>query len=271
MAMLSDTSPEAQKVLIECYRRMPITRKGQNLAEDFAFARMLHAAGLRGRQPGVTLAEIQADWIQSTLGYPCPFPLREPDMEPHQQLIQKPLREVIAVLDRMQILYAIGGAVASSLYGIGRFTRDIDLTVEQFVDREQEFVQQLPPDDYFVNPDAVTSANCERSSCNIIHFQSGFKFDIFIRKDLPFEIEAFGRRMSEILPDNPEQPLAVHSPEDVILFNLPSCRTRMWEQPFRDILGIMQTRSGQLDNSYLDHWAAELKVADLLVRARQEV
>ena len=42
------------------------------------------------------------------------------------------------------------------------------------------------------------------------------------------------------------------------------------EQQFKDVLGVLQVQAGRLDDAYLDHWAADLGVADLLHKARQE-
>ena len=41
------------------------------------------------------------------------------------------------------------------------------------------------------------------------------------------------------------------------------------ERQWRDILGVLKTRAGELDLGYLQKWAADLKVADLLERALQ--
>jgi hypothetical protein len=60
--------------------------------------------------------------------------------------------------------------------------------------------------------------------------------------------------------------------EDVILFKLRWYRMggEVSDQQWRDIRNVLRIQEGRLDNTYLDHWAAELAVADLLGRARQE-
>ena len=40
------------------------------------------------------------------------------------------------------------------------------------------------------------------------------------------------------------------------------------EQQFKDILGVLQVQAGKLDDAYLDRWAADLGVTDLLLHAR---
>ena len=268
----TDTSPDVERRLIEAYRRMPVARKWQNLVQDYALARMLHAAGMRQRRPGVTNAEIQADWIAATLGFPPPFPVREPAMEFHFQSFQSSLREVIRVLDRMGIAYAIGGSIACSFHGIGRMTRDADLTAEPFPGREAEFVRHFDPVAYYLPVEAVQDAIRGHSSFNVLHLDSGFKIDLFIRKDEPFEQSAFARRLPMTLPDVPEEPVLFYTAEDTVLFKLRWYRlgNEISDRQWNDVLGVLRAQAGRLDDAYLDRWAAEIGVGDLLARARQE-
>jgi hypothetical protein len=39
------------------------------------------------------------------------------------------------------------------------------------------------------------------------------------------------------------------------------------DRQWRDILGVLKTKAGELDLEYLHQWARELKVSDLLERA----
>jgi hypothetical protein len=63
-----DTSPEAERVLIEVYRRMTPGEKWLLLGQMYADARALHAAGVRHRCPGATPDDILADWLRTQLG-----------------------------------------------------------------------------------------------------------------------------------------------------------------------------------------------------------
>ena len=83
--MLSDTAPDIQARMYEAYRRMSPSRKWKNLCQDYRMARALHAVGLRRRKPGIGLVAIQADWIESVWGSPCPVPIPEALMEPVEQ------------------------------------------------------------------------------------------------------------------------------------------------------------------------------------------
>ena len=77
------------------------------------------------------------------------------------------------------------------------------------------------------------------------------------------------RRTAVAITADPERSLYVNSPEDVVLSKLEWYHLggEMSDCQWRDILGVMKTRAGNLDLVYLRHWAGELKVADLLERA----
>src|SRR5260370_957680 len=78
-----------------------------------------------------------------------------------------------------------------------------------------------------------------RSSFNIINTAAGFKVDLFVRKDRPFEQSAMSRRVAVDLPDAPGQPIVLHTAEDVILFKLAWYRlgNHASEQQLKDVLG----------------------------------
>ncbi len=63
------------------------------------------------------------------------------------------------------------------------------------------------------------------------------------------------------------------SPEDIILAKLEWYRLggEASERQWRDILGVLKTRAGELDLGYLRKWANELKVNDLMERALKEM
>ncbi len=65
---MNDTSPEAERVLIEALRRMPFERKLRQIGELWDTAKMLHAMGFRERNPGATEEQIREAWVAQTLG-----------------------------------------------------------------------------------------------------------------------------------------------------------------------------------------------------------
>ena len=183
----------------------------------------------------------------------------------------KELRRVTGILVSLQIDYALGGSMASSLLGVPRFTQDADLMVEPFGGRESLLARSFGPD-YYLSEAAIVEANHRRRSFNVISFTTGFKADLFVRKDRPFEITAMRRRLAIEIPDAPGETIFVLSPEDIILFKLEWYRLRgeVSDRQWTDVLGLLKIQSERLERSYLRHWASELHVGDLLLRAESE-
>jgi hypothetical protein len=270
MVQPNDTTPEARRVQVEVFRGMPVGRKWTLLGYHYLNARFWHAAGVRMRHPGITPEKVQEDWLRTQLRRPelaCRSNPRE--LSPTQNL--EDIREVARILTRMNCPWAIGGSVASSLHGISRHTLGANIPAEPFVGREAEFVSAIG-EEWYVSGPAVQEANRNRSSFNLINTSTGFKIDVFIRKDDPFEQEALSRRVALHLPDRPDEPLYVMTPEDVVLFKLIWFRMgeggsdRQWQ----DVVGVLQVQEGRLDEQYLDHWAHRLGLVELLQKAKQE-
>jgi hypothetical protein len=68
MAGLNDTHPEAEQVLREAYRKMSFDAKLQQMGALYHTARLLHAAGVRYRNPKATEEMIQEEWRIICLG-----------------------------------------------------------------------------------------------------------------------------------------------------------------------------------------------------------
>ena len=182
------------------------------------------------------------------------------------------LRAVSAILDDLEIVHAVGGSWASGLYGEPRFTRDADISVEPFPGKETLLVRRFEPPDYYVNLDAVRQAVRERSTFNIIHVTSGFKVDLFVRKERAFERSVLERRSRSCLPDGTETPFPLVSPEDIILLKLEWYRLggEISDRQWSDVLGVLRVQAPDLDRAYLTQWAEALGVRDLLDRAVSE-
>lgn len=268
---LTDTSPEAEQVLREVHRRMPFERRWRRMGELYRTARLLHAAGERARHPAATRAQVHEAWLRMALGQELAMKIRERPMIPNDENLSV-LQEVIGALSRLGIPYALGGSWASSLFGEPRLTYDADLAVEPFPGNEEAFCASFGPD-YYVSLTAVRQAVGQRASFNVIYAPSGFKVDIFVRKDRPFDLSFMQRRRPHQLGDPPAaQVVELVSAEDVVLLKLEWYRigNDSSEQQWKDILGVLKRQGEGLEQTYLDHWANELGVTDLLARARQE-
>ena len=73
---------------------------------------------------------------------------------PHELTV---LEDFTNILDRLRIPYAIGGSMASSIYGKVRFTQDADITVEPFDNQAEQLSELLKPE-YYVSDEAMYQA-----------------------------------------------------------------------------------------------------------------
>ncbi len=180
-------------------------------------------------------------------------------------------RDVIRILQRLSIPYALGGSMASSIHGTPRATQDSDLSVAPFRDRIATFLASFN-EDFYLSAAAIEDAHRNHSSFNIINTLTGFKTDLFVVASGSFAEMALSRRQPVSLPDAPQEPIDLVTPEDIILLKLRWYRigNEAMDRQWTDVLGVMQAQRGRLDLAYLDHWAQQLGVADLLARSRED-
>jgi hypothetical protein len=268
MPRLTDTTPEAEVVLREAYRRMSLTRRWREMGAILRTARRLHAAGVRDRVPGATLEDIERAWRETVLDADLLRLLGGPTVASNEEHLGA-LQKVIEVLDRLQIPYALGGSWASSLQGKMRYTHDADLNVEPFPGKETDLVAAFN-EDWYVSLPAVEEAVARRTSFNVIYLPASFKVDLFVRKDTAFHASVMARRRPHTI-EGTGPTVNLVSPEDIILLKLDWYRLSGGsERQWNDVLGVIEVQGEQLDSAYLERWAADLGLADLLARARQE-
>jgi len=144
-------------------------------------------------------------------------------------------------LERAGIPYMVTGSLASSFHGEPRTTRDVDLVIDPTPQALTAFVGRLPASEFSVDADAARVALQERSQFNIVEVETGWKVDFLVRKDRPFSVEEFERRMpAELLGHR----AFIATAEDTIMRNSNgpwlagrsgSCATRLpsWPSPAR--------------------------------------
>ena len=179
--------------------------------------------------------------------------------------------KVTEVLEALSVPYLIGGSLASTLYGMVRTTQDSDIVAEMRLEHLQPFVMALQ-DEFYVDDEMIAEALQRHSSFNIIHRETMFKVDVFVPWPRPFLQSQLARAQKQTFVFETEISAKFASPEDTILAKLEWYRIggEVSERQWRDILGVLKTRSGGLDLDYLQEWAMELKVSDLLERVLKE-
>jgi len=175
---------------------------------------------------------------------------------------------VTGVFERLGVPYLIGGSLASTLYGMVRTTQDSDIIAEMQLEHIQPFVSVLEAV-FYVDQEMIAESIQRNSSFNIIHRDTMFKVDVFIPRPRPFLKSQLARARRQTFSLGKEVSAMFASPEDTILSKLEWHRMggEASDRQWRDILGVLKTKAGDIDLEYLHHWARELKVGDLLERA----
>lgn len=173
------------------------------------------------------------------------------------------MASVIAELDRAGIPHMVSGSVASAHHGESRATQDIDVVIDPTASQLHELVEALRARGLYV--DDAAAAMAHRSQFNAIDTTTGWKVDLIIKKDRAYSREEFARRRPAELGG---LDVYVTSPEDSILSKLEWGAASGSERQVRDVQSIIRAQLDRLDWSYLEHWAGELHISELLEQAR---
>jgi hypothetical protein len=272
--LAADTTPEAERVLIELLRAASPEKKIRMMLDANRTARTLAIAGLKERHPGESAVQLRrrlADlWLGPELALKAYGPM--PTMDEGTTELLAAVVRVAKAFEALGVDYLIGGSIASTLFGEPRQTVDADLIARLIGRQAEPFVKMLTPEFYTDLP-SINSAILNQGSFNLIHLNSMAKVDVFVRWRSPFAQSQFARRQKKAIGESNPVELFFASPEDTVLAKLEWYRDggSVSDRQWRDILGVLKVQSNALDAEYLKHWARELGVAELLSRAVEEV
>jgi hypothetical protein len=267
-----DTSPEAERVLISLIRKAPISKR-------FGFVRSWTKTAVQSNQrniqelhPEANQEEIAhiyvADHYGRTLADGLRTALQKKEIKISETAdllaLMMPLAEAF---ERLTISYYIRGAVAISIYGMQRATTDVEIDADIRLKHLHPLLQLLASE-YYIDEKAARDAIQHNTSFSGIHIGSLLKFDAFLSENSEFEQEVYRRVRRYALVEN-AYPFCLASPEDVVLMQLERYRAggQRADDQWNDILGVLKVQGTELDFTYLQRWAAMLKVDDLLESA----
>ena len=158
------------------------------------------------------------------------------------------------LLEKMGIIYAVGGSLASSVHGVMRSTLDVDIIADLRYEHIQPFVAALESD-FYTDDEMIRSAIENDSSFNLIHYETAFKVDIFIPKNRAFDKSQLERRAAKAITADSTYNIYVTSAEDILLLKLERFRLggEVSDRQWQDCLGVAKMQTSQLDLEYLTY------------------
>jgi hypothetical protein len=170
------------------------------------------------------------------------------------------LRTVVARLEGAAIEYMLTGSVAMAWYAQPRQTRDIDVVVD-LTESKVDLIVKAFSADFYLDPETVRQEVRRRGMFNMIQEAMVMKVDMILRKPDAYGAAAFQRRRHIELVTGLS--LTIISPEDLILAKLRWAAEGESDLQLRDVRNLMGTVEN-LDRGYLEEWASQLGVENLL-------
>lgn len=170
------------------------------------------------------------------------------------------------------IPYMATGSVACTIYGIPRFTHDLDLVIELNTDLIATLVSLFPADEFYCPPTEVIRMEVHRTTrghFNLIHHDSGFKADLYLHNGDP--LQAWGLEERRLITFDDGDAFWTAPPEYVILRKLEFFREGQSEKHILDIRGIQEVSGDLLRASVLKDWAEKRGLVSELKFALPEV
>lgn len=159
--------------------------------------------------------------------------------------------------DRLHLRFALGGALATSYWGIVRTTQDVDCLVAVPAVEFQRLADELHSigcqqrDDAGILTDVTVGRMREQvDQWKLVEcFRNSVQIELFAPV-VPLQEEMLRRA---VLKPWGEREVPITTAEDLILIKLSFHRSK----DFQDIRGILWVQQGQLDLDYLRHWSAK--------------
>jgi hypothetical protein len=147
----------------------------------------------------------------------------------------------------------------------------VDIIAEIKPEQASDISENLR-EEFYVDSETILNAIQKQSSFNLIHLETLFKVDIFPLKNYPFDQQAFSRRLRKAISEDTSQQLFFATPEDIVLHKLSWYKVgaEVSDRQWNDVQGVLKVQGDQLDMAYLNHWAKELSVSELLEKAIDE-
>jgi hypothetical protein len=108
-----------------------------------------------------------------------------------------PVQIFVERLNASGVRYMITGSVATITYGEVRHTNDVDIVLALAPGNVKKLVAKFPIEEFYCPPLEVLieeASRAERGHFNLLHHETGFRADCYIRSRDPLELWGFANR-----------------------------------------------------------------------------
>lgn len=165
------------------------------------------------------------------------------------------LDEMVVALTRAGILFMLTGSFAAAVHGAGRSTLDIDFVIDPTPASLVQFVKSMQSTGRYVSMDAAEEAMATRSMFNVVDVESGWKIDLIVRKNRPFSIEEFSRRVDLALGN---VTLPVATVEDLVIAKLERAQLGGSARQLEDVRALVSLAGPVFGRAYVERWVSAL-------------
>lgn len=145
------------------------------------------------------------------------------------------------------VSYMVTGAVASLIYGEPRLTHDIDIVLDIRESEVDKVLSAFPEDEFYRPPGSVVLVEAKRPSrghFNLIHHDTGFKADIYLKGMDKLHEWALSNRNKVKMG---EDIVWLAPPEYVIVRKLQYYREGGSDKHIKDIVGMLEVAEETID------------------------
>jgi hypothetical protein len=165
------------------------------------------------------------------------------------------LDDMVVALTTAGIPFMLTGSFAAAVHGAGRATMDIDLVIDPTSASLAQFVSAMLTSGRYVSMEAAADALAGRTMFNVVDVESGWKIDLMVRKDRPFSIEEFSRRVDLALGT---VQLPVATVEDLVIAKLEWAQLGTSARQLEDVRALVSLAGPAFDRAYVERWVSAL-------------
>jgi hypothetical protein len=269
----SDTSPEAEGVLIGLIRNASVAKRFKSVRSITNTLLQMNIKNIQKLYPGATAAEIAQVFVAHSGKLNSPTLVESLDARlKDRREISEPdvlvaLNSITTLFANQKIPYYVGGSLASSIYGMPQLMRDLDI-IAYVQAAHVPLLIPLLQENYYVDKQEVYEAVQQHTFFSMFHLNTLLKVDVIIPEISSFEEGVYNRLQWQRLDESSRQ-FPLSSPEDTVLIKLVLHKGYeiFPDDQWNDILGVLKVQKSDLDVAYLEKWANHFGIMQLLERA----